>query len=142
VIHVSDSLEGGSPAATPVVSAMTASRPLSAAEARLAVSEFTDTLNPPLAVRTVQNLMLVVSELAANAFRHAGALRELRLSAAATIVRVAVDDPSGTPPQGRAPDWNGARGGFGWLMIQRLARSLAVIRHPGDGKTILVTLAR
>jgi two-component sensor histidine kinase len=126
----------------PVDPATTVFRPSSAAEARVAVSEFTATLNPPLAVRTAQNLTLVVSELAANALRHAGALRELRLSAAANTLRVAVDDPNGTPPQGRAPDWSGARGGFGWLMIQRLARSLAVIRHPGDGKTILVTLAR
>ncbi|MFF7154335.1 ATP-binding protein [Streptomyces sp. NPDC008139] len=115
---------------------------MSAAEARVAASEFADTLHPPLAVRTLQNLTLVVSELAANALRHAGAVRELRLSAAANTLRVAIDDPSDTPPQGRAPDWNGARGGFGWMMIQRLADSLAVTRRPGGGKTVLVTLAR
>lgn len=133
---------GGAPAVTPVAFATTVSRPTSAAEARAAAAEFADTLNPPLAVRTLQNLILVVSELTANALRHAGAVRELRLSAVANTVRVAVDDPSDIPPQGRAPDWSGAAGGFGWPMVQELARSLAVIRRLNGGKTVLVTLAR
>ncbi|MEW2516602.1 ATP-binding protein [Actinacidiphila alni] len=135
-------MDGGTSESERPAPAVTVCRPTSAAEARVIVSEFAEGLNPPVTARTAQNLLIVVSELVTNAFRHAGALCELRLSAAAHTVRAAVEDPSDTLPQGRAPDWSGAAGGFGWLMIQRLARTLTVVSEPGSGKTIMVTLAR
>ncbi|MEK8142085.1 hypothetical protein NKH18_04100 [Streptomyces sp. M10(2022)] len=47
-------------------------RPLRAADAREAVSDFVTRLHPAPAAYTVQSLLLLVSELVANALRHAG----------------------------------------------------------------------
>ncbi|MGI5447341.1 ATP-binding protein [Streptomyces sp. CA-243310] len=118
-------------------------RPLRADQARDAASEFLTALDPPAAESTAQNLLLLVSELVTNALRHAGAVSSLKLRADHVRIQVTVEDPSPTRPQGRAPDWTGRTGGFGWPMVQRLAQSLTVVpAHPGAGKAIIAALAR
>lgn len=50
----------------------------------------------------------------------------LRLNAHLDAVEVAVDDTSPRWPRVRTPDVTGSDGGFGWPMVNRLARTTAV----------------
>jgi anti-sigma regulatory factor (Ser/Thr protein kinase) len=117
-------------------------RPQAAAEARRAARVFIDGLSPQAGVRVAENLLLVVSELATNALRHAGGVLEMRLSSTPEHLLVAVDDPSPVPPGRRAPDLTGRTGGFGWAIVQQLADSLAVHPRRGGGKTVAAYLTR
>ena len=42
----------------------------------------------------------------------------------------------------RSPGLNGGTGGFGWGMVNRLARATAVTRRPTCGKTVSALLPR
>ncbi|GGU02553.1 hypothetical protein GCM10010272_54810 [Streptomyces lateritius] len=42
----------------------------------------------------------------------------------------------------RTPDPNGGTGGFGWPMVNRLARTTAVTRQAAGGNTVSALLAR
>lgn len=42
----------------------------------------------------------------------------------------------------RALDLTGATGGFGWRMVNHLARTTAVIHRPSGGKTVSAFLTR
>lgn len=42
----------------------------------------------------------------------------------------------------RTPDLNGGSGGFGWPMVNRLARATAVTRQEAGGKTVSALLPR
>ncbi|MFE2292422.1 ATP-binding protein [Streptomyces sp. NPDC059452] len=117
-------------------------RPERAADARDAVGAFVALLNPAPAAHVVQNLLLLVTELVTNALRHAGAVTALRLTADRTGVHVRVTDPSPAHPQDRTPDLTGRTGGFGWPMVQRLAREVAVRGSADGGKVILATVPR
>ncbi|MGC5345627.1 ATP-binding protein [Streptomyces sp. DT24] len=117
-------------------------RPRWAAEARDAVATFVARLHPALPTQTVQNLLLLVSELVTNALRHAGSVSALRLTADRAGVSVHVADPSPARPTSRTPDMTGQCGGFGWPMVQRLARDVSVRAGAGGGKVILATLPR
>jgi hypothetical protein len=55
---------------------------------------------------------------------------------------VAVDDPSPNAPRMRTPDLNGGTGGFGWAMVNLLARATTVTRRPSGGKTVSALLTR
>ncbi|MFI6877761.1 ATP-binding protein [Streptomyces sp. NPDC050400] len=79
-------------------------------------------------------VLLVVSELVANAARHTGALARLRLRADPVGLAVSVEDDDPKLPEPRAPDLDGG-GGFGWHVVERLAERLAVRPAPG-GKCI------
>ncbi|MFJ5292405.1 ATP-binding protein [Streptomyces sp. NPDC088348] len=116
--------------------------PRLAAEAREAVSRFLAELHPAPPAHTSQNLVLLVSELVTNALRHAGGVTAMRLSADRRSLEVAVADPSPAHPQDRTPDLTGSTGGFGWPMVQRLARTVAVRNEAGGGKVVCATLAR
>ncbi|MFD3717453.1 ATP-binding protein [Streptomyces sp. NPDC058674] len=117
--------------------------PLRAAQARDAACEFLAELNPPPPETTVQNVLLLVSELVTNALRHAGAVTALRLRADRHQIQVTVEDPSPAHPQDRTPDLSGLTGGFGWPMIQRLAHSVSIVQpRPGMGKAIVAALPR
>lgn len=117
-------------------------RPQRAAEAREAASAFIATLYPAPPVGTVQNLLLLVSELVTNAIRHAGAVTALSFSATRTALQVRVADPSPAHPQQRVPDLTGRTGGFGWPMVLRLARHVDIRVSPDHGKIILASLPR
>ncbi|MEV8568270.1 ATP-binding protein [Streptomyces sp. NPDC051322] len=113
-----------------------------AADARDAVSGFLAGLHPAPPPHTTQNLVLLASELVTNALRHAGGVTVLRLRADRRSLEVAVADPSPAYPQDRTPDLTGRTGGFGWPMVQRLARTVAVRSVPDGGKVVSATLSR
>lgn len=97
---------------------------------------------PAAAPDTADTVILVVSELVTNALRHGGGTYTLRLTAHPDLIEVAVDDPSPQAPRMRTPDLDGATGGFGWRMVNDLARTTAVIHRPTGGKTVSAFLAR
>ncbi|MBM7437799.1 ATP-binding protein [Streptomyces sp. HB132] len=110
--------------------------------ARKAARTFTDRLSPAPDPDLADTLVLVVSELATNALRHGGGRFTLRLSAGPGTVTAAVSDPSPARPRGRTPDLDGATGGFGWHMINRLTEALTITPGPGAGKTVCAQFAR
>lgn len=110
-------------------------RPDTVAQARDAARGFLSALRPGPAPETIDNVVLVVSELVTNALRHAGGVRALCLTALSGAVEVAVEDSSPVPPRERTPDLSGRAGGFGWPLVRRLARAVNVSAGPG-GKTI------
>lgn len=79
-------------------------------------------------------VVLVVSELVANAVRHAGGVRGFRLEESLGIVTVAVQDASTTLPRPRPMD-AGDPGGFGWHLVQELSVHVQVRVHSA-GKTV------
>ncbi|MEU3370505.1 ATP-binding protein [Streptomyces sp. NPDC006660] len=116
--------------------------PATAAEARDTARAFLATLVPRPSKETIENVVLVVSELVTNALRHAGGATALRLAADHSTLRVSVRDPSPVPPQERVPDLRGYEGGFGWLLVCHLARSVAITPIADGGKNICVALPR
>lgn len=116
--------------------------PRRAAEARAAASAFAAQLHPAPSARTVQNLLLLSSELVTNAIRHAGAVTALSFKVDRTALHVRVADPSSVHPQSRVPDMTGRTGGFGWPMVLRLADRVTIRTLGTDGKIILAALPR
>ena len=70
-------------------------------------------------------VVLVVSELVTTALRHRGGACTFDLVAHPDSIEVAVHDHSSQGPRMRTPELNGT-GGFGWPMVNRLARATAV----------------
>jgi anti-sigma regulatory factor (Ser/Thr protein kinase) len=79
---------------------------------------------------------LVVTELVANAVRHAGGCQALELVAHNGIVTVTAVDTSATPPVRRRPDQNGGRG---LEIVDALSTEWGVNTHDG-GKRVLAQL--
>ncbi|KAA0929076.1 ATP-binding protein [Streptomyces apricus] len=143
----STGLPGGtSPAAVPVATSPAAEPVTTAAAARAYAREVVlEQWNRPDRTATeaaVIDLLLVVSELAANAIRHGGGLVAFEVTPADGGVRLAVRDNSDVVP----PAAFGAGGfpsqhhgnGYGWPVIIRLARDITVERCPEGGKIIKV----
>ncbi|MEV7992852.1 ATP-binding protein [Streptomyces sp. NPDC086077] len=92
--------------------------------------------------RDLIDLQLVVSELVSNAIRHGGGLAGFEAVPTAEGVRLAVHDHNASVPaaafgSGDLP--SGHHGsGYGWPLIIRLARDIAVEPRPAGGKTISV----
>ena len=117
-------------------------RPESIAEARDLAHTFMNSLTPPVDALAASSVALVVSELVTNVVRHAqGTSCSLRLWAGPGAITVAVTDADPRPPRERAPDLTGGTGGFGWPMVQNLARTVTVSTGPG-GKTVRAELPR
>ncbi|MFB0631290.1 ATP-binding protein [Streptomyces sp. AB3(2024)] len=113
------------------------------AEARDAVRAVLDGLHQPvMAAEAADTVVLVVSELVTNAVRHGGGTCTLELTAHEESVEVAVHDSSPHAPRMRTPDLHGGTGGFGWPMVNRLARATAVTRRASGGKTVSALLDR
>ena len=94
------------------------------ADARDSARAFLEGLRQPaIAAEAADTVVLVVSELVTNALRHGGGTCTLELTAHPDTIEVAVHDPSPHAPRMRTPDLNGGTGGFGWPMVNRLARS-------------------
>ena len=108
--------------------------------ARQAARAFTARLNPAPDHDMTHTLVLVVSELVTNALRHGGGTFSLRLNAHPDAIEVAVDDTSPRLPRMRTPDLNGPGGGFGWPMVNHLARTTAITSRTGGGKTVTAVL--
>lgn len=82
----------------------------------------------------VDAVLLVISELVANAARHTAGWWHLRLSAEPGVLTVEMDDDSPEHPVAREPDFTGG-GGFGWHMVLRLAGRVEISPRP-SGKTV------
>ncbi|MFJ8673568.1 ATP-binding protein [Streptomyces sp. NPDC093589] len=115
----------------------------SVADARGSTRDFLSGLGrPAIAPETADTVVLVVSELVTNALRHGGGTCALDLTAHTDSIEVAVHDRSPRAPRMRTPDLNGGTGGFGWPMVNSLARATAVTRQTAGGKTVSALLTR
>ncbi|MFB8272564.1 MULTISPECIES: ATP-binding protein [unclassified Streptomyces] len=115
---------------------------ITASQARHATREFFCGLVPAPSQDRVESAILVVSELVANAFRHAGGVTGLHLAADRDVVEIAVRDPSPAFPRERSPDLDGYEGGFGWPLVRMLARNVTVRPSRNGGKVISAVLDR
>jgi anti-sigma regulatory factor (Ser/Thr protein kinase) len=95
---------------------------------------------PPLAQASLDDALLLVSELVTNAVRHAPGPCTLTLADDRRTLTVTVTDTSAAAPVGRPPDLVAGGGGFGWHLLQRLARQVAVEVHESGGKSVTATL--
>ncbi|WOX13787.1 ATP-binding protein [Streptomyces sp. N50] len=114
----------------------------SLADARERARDFLGALDRPIAAEAADTVALVVSELVTNALRHGGGTCTLDLTAHPDGIEVAVHDRSPETPRMRTPDLNGGTGGFGWPMVNRLARATTVTSRAAGGKTVSALLAR
>ncbi|WP_326708333.1 MULTISPECIES: ATP-binding protein [unclassified Streptomyces] len=117
-------------------------RQITATQARHATREFFCGLVPTPSQERVESAIVVVSELVANAFRHAGGVTGLHLAADRDVVEIAVRDPSPAFPRERPPDLDGHEGGFGWPLIRMLARTVTVRPAHNGGKVISAVVDR
>ena len=81
--------------------------------------------------------VLIVTELVANALRHAGGVAKLVVSADADAITLAVTDRSSGVPALREPDQTGGRG---LMVIEALAMAWGHTAEPGGGKTVWARL--
>ncbi|MFJ8543448.1 ATP-binding protein [Streptomyces sp. NPDC093586] len=85
----------------------------------------------------VVDLLLVVSELVTNAIRHGGGLAGFDVRTTDEGVWIAVHDHSPVVPREVYAFPTRHHGsGYGWPLVARLARDVAVVRRPEGGKTI------
>lgn len=98
--------------------------------ARLAAQEFLRTLaraSPPAAPECWDDVLLVVTELAANAVQYAPGPFALRMRRTFDGVHVTLHDTSTTPPAPRPFDPRCGRGGIGWHLVQALCDQVSVV---------------
>ncbi|MEU9419078.1 ATP-binding protein [Streptomyces sp. NPDC048272] len=93
----------------------------------------------PVKDESTDNVLLVVTELVANAIRHTVGPCALHLELLDGSIDVCVTDRNPQPPQPRTPGTDGS-GGWGWFMIKRLATRIRINPVPGGGKTICAVL--
>ncbi|MDP9342587.1 MAG: ATP-binding protein [Actinomycetota bacterium] len=95
--------------------------PLAPKMARAAVAELEEELPPEV----LDDVRLVVSELVTNSVRHGGAgpaeRVQLRITLEESIVRLEVSDPGPGPPTGRPEPRSDQTGGWGLLVVDRVA---------------------
>ncbi|MER5439211.1 ATP-binding protein [Streptomyces sp. NPDC002790] len=116
--------------------------PATATQARHDMRRFSAELSPAPTPESIDNAVLVVSELVSNALRHAGGLTALRLAADRTTLEITVRDPSHATPRERPADLNGAGGGLGWPLVRFLARTVTVNPSRQGGKDVRAVLTR
>ncbi|MER7760968.1 ATP-binding protein [Streptomyces sp. NPDC097619] len=108
---------------------------ISCAQARRLARDLLDGLDTT--PEQTADVLTVVTELASNAQRHAGGVTGFTLTHRAGVVRVEVSDASPHPPEARP--WAPAEpGGFGWLLVNRLADTQ--VRHTAGGKTVIAEM--
>ncbi|MGW6919272.1 ATP-binding protein [Kitasatospora sp. NPDC054939] len=90
---------------------------------------------PARGTATLDEVVLLVSELVTNACRHAGGPLDLLLIRGAGALRVEVSDPSPVPPRPRPLDRPLRPGGLGLHLLARLALSWGWQRRE-RGKTV------
>ncbi|WP_370938024.1 ATP-binding protein [Amycolatopsis sp. cg13] len=86
------------------------------------------------------DVLMVIEELASNAYEHTSGPSCARLTVLSRpcVVVIEVDDPEPGRPQVRPPDFERARG-RGMLLVDRLADDWGVHEHSG-GKTVWARL--
>ncbi|MFD3511962.1 ATP-binding protein [Streptomyces sp. NPDC058657] len=88
----------------------------------------------PASPEAYDDVLMVVTELASNAYAYAPGPFSLRLSAVADTVQIALTDTNPTAPKPRPADLTG-RGGLGWHLINTVADQTITV--PEDaGKTV------
>ncbi len=110
--------------------------------ARLAAEDFLLALtrrSPPAAPEHWDDILLVVTELAANVVQYAPGPFELRLRRTYDGVHVTVHDTSTTPPAPRPFHPGRGDGGVGWHLIHTLCEQVSVV-VTDEGKDIHVFL--
>jgi len=113
--------------------------PGSTTAARHHTEDFLEQLHPTLAPVTAQDAVLAVSELVANAVRHAPGPCTLDLLRQNGRLVIAVTDTSPVVPVRRAPDLVSGTGGFGMHLLDRLATG-TIVRIHRRGKTVTISL--
>lgn len=114
------------------------------AQAREVTRGYLAALFPVPPPETVDTVLLVVSELVTNAFRHASRVTEFGLSTHRNLLHITVADTSPLLPHQRTPDLAdddlGETGGFGWPLVQHFAHQIDIRLGPDNTKTIRVGL--
>ncbi|MFD3327961.1 ATP-binding protein [Streptomyces sp. NPDC058701] len=117
--------------------------PATVAQARARVRDLVDSMPPERAGTDegLTDLLLVTSELATNAIRHGGGLTGFGVRMEADGIVLTVVDASPRMPVAllREEGYAGP-GGFGWPLICRLAKDVAITPLPGGGKSIEVLM--
>ncbi|MEV0304363.1 ATP-binding protein [Streptomyces prasinus] len=111
-------------------------------DARLVAERFLLDLarvSPPTAPEHWDDILLVVTELAANAVQYAPGPFRLRLRRTFDGVHVVMHDTSTTEPAPRPFRPSRGGGGIGWHLIHTLCDQVSVVGTP-DGKDIHVFL--
>ncbi|MFG2588826.1 ATP-binding protein [Streptomyces sp. NPDC048438] len=89
----------------------------------------------------VADALLVTSELVTNAVRHGGGLTGFTTEITDEGLLLTVSDASTRPPVTAERDPSAASvGGYGWLLVRRLAKRVSVTYLP-DGKHIVALIA-
>ncbi|MFF9102813.1 ATP-binding protein [Streptomyces rubrogriseus] len=109
--------------------------PFSAATARAHVRELLLARAPDTLPVTIDDVLLVVTELITNAHRHGGGLTAFDACLKDDTITISVTDASPDLPRAVPHSRPLAPGGFGWLLIHRLSRHVA-ITPVATGKTI------
>ncbi|MFF1285362.1 ATP-binding protein [Streptomyces sp. NPDC058299] len=111
-------------------------------EARLAAEEYLGALAvsaPPAAPEYWDDILLVVTELAANVIQYAPGPFDLRMRRTFDGVHVTVRDTNTTKPEPRPFHPRTGGGGIGWHLVHTLCTQVSVVVHEG-GKDIHVFL--
>lgn len=98
--------------------------------ARLAAEEFLSHLAhdaPPTGPEHWDDILLVVTELAANAVQYAPGPFTLRMRRTFDGVHVTLRDTSTTPPAPRSFDPRHGGGGIGWHLVHALCDQVSVV---------------
>jgi anti-sigma regulatory factor (Ser/Thr protein kinase) len=107
-------------------------------DARLVAEDYLRELartSPPLSVEHEDDILLVVTELAANTIQYAPGPFELRIRPTFDGVHVTLHDSSTTPPAPRRVNPAKGAGGIGWHLINSLSHEVSVVVQP-DGKDV------
>ncbi|GAA0919133.1 ATP-binding protein [Streptomyces thermoalcalitolerans] len=100
--------------------------------ARLAAEEFLDELaraSLPAAPEHWDDILLVVTELAANAVQYAPGPFVLRMRRTFDGVHITLSDTSTTPPAPRPFHPSHSSGGIGWHLVHTLCDQVSVVVH-------------
>ncbi|POX48719.1 ATP-binding protein [Streptomyces sp. Ru71] len=119
-----------------------AGEPQDVTGARLAAEAYLRALarvQPPSAQECWHDIVLIVTELAANAVQYAPGPFELRLRRTFDGVHVTLHDSSPTPPTPRPFHPSSGGGGIGWYLVQTLCTQVSVVPE-GEGKDVHVFL--
>ncbi|MFD7663577.1 ATP-binding protein [Streptomyces sp. NPDC059788] len=111
----------------------------SSSQARQVTRGYLSALPTPPTTATVEEVLLVVSELVTNAFRHAGSVTEFGLSCAGDHLEITVGDNSSALPHEHTPDVERC-GGFGWHLVRHFADETNIRLGPGAAKTIRISM--
>ncbi|SHH46356.1 ATP-binding protein [Streptomyces sp. 3214.6] len=135
-----EELASAGPATGPAAPVTTAAS--ARAHARSVVAAGWDPSVRPAREADVIDLLLVVSELVANALRHGGGLAGFEMTPVDDGIRLAVHDHSEDLPAAAcgadvAPAGH-RTGGYGWPLVVRLARDVTIEKRSTGGKTITV----